>query len=221
MYYISKIENLAIRNRNGAVAYQFKNHRLLVGSATTDVGAGNKIDATLKAADTDNELQRLTRYPTDLLGAVTNCVEMAGQGSLVRLSDGGTALSALICGYTGLFFKAPTISGGTAVPAIAGITYRVEAGTVTYNSIAYGATTTFVTDGTATATSGSGAKFRVWIPKSLDDSNEEQYLTESFKIAQLETGLESPNYFNYNIGGAAPYSSMTSSATNFYGKTQL
>lgn len=214
MRYISEAQNLVLYNQNGKIAYRFKNHELVVGLTTTASGAGNSIDSTLKPSDTDNQLQRI--FSTDLLGATTACAEMCGQGSLTSVAVGGN-LTKLENGYKGIYFEAPVKSGGDTVSPVAGITYKVLSGTITYNSVAYTAPETFVTTGGVTATSGSGAKFALGLPPIKNKSVEEQFLTENFKEKHLLKGNESPDYFNYNIGGAAPYDSMTSSDTDFFG----
>jgi len=215
MRYISQYDTTILQNNTVEAVYRFGPRGILiVGDATCGVGAANVIDADLKSTAGD-QLQRV--YETDLSGALTNCLEMCGLGTLNKTAKGG-ALNVLNCGYRGRFFEAPILTGTESVPNVAGIYYEVLTGTVTYNSVSYSVGEQFVVVSGETATSGTGT-FALTIPPALTKKCDPFY-AEEFKIAQLKEGDESSSYFDWNDGGFEPRDSVNSPDTDFFGWTR-
>ena len=219
MRYITQHSNLVLYRDNGDYAYRFGPQGVLVvGSASTDTGSGNAIDADLNATYPAQQLQRV--YDTDLGGNLTNCLEMCGMGSLVSVDAEGNDLSSLEAGYNRIFFEAPVITpGATTIPAIAGIYYEVLSGTVTYDSVDYTVGQTIVSDGTTTTTSTSDSgTFALMIPPAMVDEVDE-FLDEHYKIKNLKTGNEASDYFNWD-NGFTPRNSAVSTDTDYFGYTE-
>lgn len=221
MRYISHKSNLVLYRNDGNIgrddlsdkAYVFgQNGELIIGSTTTAVGVGNYIDAS-SLTDTTQQLQLL--YPTDCDGNQVTRIEMAGLGTLTGVTKTSGAVSPLIDGYRD-FFEAPTLTGTTAVPATAGIWYLILTGSVTYNSVAYVAGQKFETNGTTTATTGTGT-FRVTIPPELEKTCNNPTATAGvFAYKELYKGNEGTNYWNYG-DGIDPKDSTTSTDADYYG----
>jgi hypothetical protein len=221
MRYITQHSDLILQRNDGkigydsttGVEYRFGIQGILnVGSLTTNIGTGNAIDASLKTDDTES-LQLI--YPTDLLGATTHRIEMAGQGSLTSSDCDGTALPSLQTGYRGFIFEAPVMTGTDTVVGVADIYYRVLSGTVTYRGVVYSAGDEFVTAGGTTATTGSGT-FALTIPPYLDGQCE-KFRTEQFEINALKTGDEPSDFWKFSIGGATPRDSLTCTDADYFG----
>jgi hypothetical protein len=206
MKYKSQHSNLVLYAPDGDAVYKFKQGSLQVGTATGTTGT-NIIDyATI-----------MSQYATDLLGATTHAIEMAGQGTLNGLDDDGTAVTPLAKGYRGCFFKTPPIANGTAIPAVAGIYYRVLSGTCTYNGVAYYPGDIFVTDGSITATSAtSGGYFELEIPPALDHQCE-AFRSCQFEINTLQRGDESSAYWNWDSSGFEPQDSLYTTNADWVG----
>ena len=162
MRYISKHARLALYTTEGNIAHQFNQHVLIVGDPTTDVGAGNFIDPATEYWDKGKLMEV---FPDDLAGTTTAKIEMMGQGDL---SDPlGNAK-----GLRGYFFESPILTATTAsVPAKKDIHYWVSKGTVTYAGITYSAGQVFKTDGSTTATTGTG-EFFIIPPRNYMEVNE-------------------------------------------------
>lgn len=206
MRYISQHGNYVIYTNGGEAKYKFDPQGIL------DLGTGVTIDATL-TTDPADTIARI--YKTDLLGTNTCAVELAGQGSLDGLADGGSALSSLATGLRGQFFKAPFITpGSTTVEATQGVRYRVYADDVTYASVTYKAGEVFVADGTTTTTSGAG-KFSLDIHPSVDEKYDE-FRNENFKAKKLVTGDEYGGKWNF-ANGAPAKSSLVSTDPTYFG----
>lgn len=205
--YITHISNLKLINEKGEVIYNFGlEGELIIGDPTSFTGAANKIDP--------DKIVKI--YETDLLGGTTQIIEIKGQGSLNKKNDAGADLPKLETGYRGKFFKAPPITpGSNTVAAIQGIRYKVLKGTVTYKSVTYKQNDVFVSDGTTTATSGTG-RFALYLPKFLTDECCDDS-TEHFKIKKLMHGDESTAYWFPDEGGFVPRASLTTTDANFYG----
>ena len=224
MRYITHISDLVLFTNDGnigrestsKVAYSFGlNGELIIGSAT-GTGAGYEIDAALKS-DTDDQLQVL--YSTDLDGNTATRLEMCGLGTLTATTKTSGSVSPKSAGYR-LFFEAPDISAGTAVSGTEGVCYLVLSGTVTYNSTSYTAGKKFTTDGSTTATSGTGT-FRLCIPDDLERNCEnETALAGIFANKILYKGDESGDYWNYSESGAEPRDATDSTSSDYYGWTR-
>lgn len=202
MRYISKNPELVLLLTNGKEAFEFKNGVLVVGDPTTATGAGNFIDPakTYTFPESDSTTFTLMEvFPTDLAGATTAKIEMCGQGSLAD------PLGAPI-GLRGYFFEAPVLTGTSAsVPAKKNIEYVVLTGTVTYNGVTYKVGEHFVTDGTVTATTGTGT-FALIFPENTWDVNTKAL----FKERHMITGLEARDYWiPTRDGGYVPRGEFT------------
>lgn len=226
MRYISQHSNLVLYKDNGEIAhswdrstatgtairgteYKFGTDGVLgLGTLTTNSGYGNYIDAASVSWDTDAKLAYI--YDTDLSGATTTKVEMAGQGDLTDPTDG----------YRGIFFEAPTLQSDTAVSSTSGVYYEVISGSVIYDSTTYNRGDQFVTDGSETAVTGTGT-FALAIPPMLAKKCD-AFRTEHFKIKSLATGNESTSYWDYSTGswgGFNPNDSLTSTDSDYFGAT--
>lgn len=226
MRYISHIANLVLLTNGGNIgrdssskrAYSFGLHgELVIGSLTTNSGAGNYIDAGLQS-NTDDQLQLI--YPTDLDGNAVTRLEMAGLGTLTGVTLTSGAVSPLSAGHR-LFFEAPTLtSTSDSVPATAGIWYKVLTGTTIYDGTTYVAGQRFETDGTTTATTGTGT-FRLDIPPELKKTCENKAAVDGvFAYKILYKGNESDSYWEYSEAGAEPKDATDSTATDYYGWTE-
>lgn len=215
MRYITQHANLALYQYNGKVPYRFgPDGVLVVGSLTTDAGAGNYIDADLKS-DIGDQLQRVPgRLDHD--GAALICIDMCGLGSLNSVGSDGTALATLVEGYNGFFFKAPVLSNGTAVPAVAGIYYKVLTGSITYNSVVYVQNEEFATNGSATSTSGTTGTFALTIPPALKNEITD-WVDEAFAQKHLLKGNEPYDYYTQDSDGYVGRDSLTSTDADYYG----
>lgn len=205
MRYISKNPNLTLYSRDGNVKHQFVNGVLTVGSLTTAYPlATNSIVAT-PTSNVGDDLAPVIKDGTDLKGFTTGaCVEIAGQGALTGVTYAsfktGESLTALECGYRGVFFPAPQITpGATTVPATADIWYEVLSGSVTYAGVTYGkkesAGAYFKSDGSTTTTSGSGT-FALTLPPALAGDPADQFRNEAFALTQLGTPDAVTGYWN-------------------------
>jgi len=117
MRYIAPNSTLVLYRNDGKIGINATNQQeylfgyqgvLIVGTANTDVGAGNYIDQGVLSEPSG----LMQKYPTDLLGATTISIEMAGQGSLTGLDNAGAPLTNLTDGYRGIFFEAPPVAIG-------------------------------------------------------------------------------------------------------------
>jgi hypothetical protein len=206
MKYKSQHSNLVLYAPNGNAVYKFKQGSLTVGTATGTTGT-NIIDYT----------SIMSLYATDLLGATTHAIEMAGQGTLNGLDDDGTAVTPLSKGYRGGFFKTPPIAAGQSVPAVASIYYIVTSGIVTYNGVAYYPGDIFVTNGTETTTSATSAGyFELTIPPALDHECE-AFRSCQFEINTLQRGDESSAYWNWDDSGFEPQDSLYTTNADWVG----
>jgi hypothetical protein len=213
MRYISHISNYMIQKNNGDLCYVFgPDGVLLVGSATTASGAGNYIDASANPGDTSLEIN--LPYATDLDGNAVTRLEMAGLGTLTKVTKTSASLTNFVDGYR-LFFEAPILSSG-ATP-VAGAYYKVLSGTVTYNSVAYAQNEEFVGVDQAGNTSGTGT-CALCIPPELKNVCD-PWRTEHFKIKTLKDGTESNEYWNWDTSGFNPMDSLTTSDADFYAFT--
>ena len=212
MRYISKHADAILLKTDGSINkdYNFNpDGVLVVGSLTTDAGAGNAISPT----------GLFVLYPTDLDSNTVTCLEMCGMGSLTKVSGAGSALTNLSDGYRGYFYPAPVLTGTSdAVSGTGGIRYKVLSGTVTYAGTDYGVGEIITTDGSTTATTGTGT-FAVYLPQRLEKAAEE-FLTEEFKIKSLLVGDEPNDYWRYNISGAESRNSLVSTDSDFVGWTR-
>lgn len=181
MRYKSKSLNLALFEKSGVRKHQFYNGVLIVGSPTTNSGAGNYIDAT---AQTDDKKTLMPQYATDLAGATTNKLQMAGLGEI----------SATDLSKERMFVEAPELStGSTAVPATAGLWYEVLRGKVTYKGVEYSAGEMFVTDGSIRAVTGTGKFAITYAPDGCCQNRK-----EAFKMAHLQFGDEVTGYHGWD-----------------------
>lgn len=194
MRYISRNDIDLFRN-DGTIAYQFKYNYL-------DLGSGNIIDASLMTPDS---LSLQLVYPTDLSGATTSRIEMAGQGTLY--------------GEERLFVESPILdlSSGT-LAAINGNWYEVIAGVVSYNNRQYRAGDVFKGIDTNNITDvSSGAE----IAKTYAGDNEDVIDRRGqFWLKHLQHGDEPYDYPVRDAIGYEPRSSLTTTDANYYGWTR-
>jgi hypothetical protein len=144
---------------------------------------------------------------------------MCGLGSLNSNALDGTDLTLLEDGYVGKFFEAPIISNGTAVPAIAGMYYKVLTGSITYNSVVYVQNEEFVTNGTQTSTSGTTGTFALTIPPALKNEITD-FTTEIFAQKHLIKGNEPYDYYTQDSDGYVPRGSLTCADADYFGWTE-
>ena len=194
MRYISRNDIDLFRN-DGTIAYQFKYNYL-------DLGSGNIIDASLMTPDS---LSLQLVYPTDLSGATTSRLEMAGQGTLY--------------GEERLFVESPILgfSSGT-LAAVDGNWYEVIAGVVSYNNRQYRAGDVFKGIDTNNITDvSSGAE----IAKTYAGDNEDVIDRRGqFWLKHLQHGDEPYDYPVRDAIGYEPRSSLTTTDANYYGWTR-
>lgn len=194
MRYISKNDIDLFRN-NGTIAYQFKYNYL-------DLGSGNIIDASLMTPDS---LSLQLVYPTDLRGATTNRLEMAGKGTLYSEER--------------LFVESPILdlSSGT-LAAINGTWYEVIAGIVSYNNKQYRAGDVFKGIDTNNITDVSGG---AEIAKTYAGDNEDVIDRRGqFWLKHLQHGDEPYDYPVRDAIGFEPRSSLTTTDADYYGWTR-
>lgn len=210
--YISHIPNLTLFNRDGTVRAQFVNGVYEIGQLTTNGGLYS-IDPSVQT-DADTSLQ--TPWSTDLLGATTQRIEMAGMGSLTKTNAAGSALTNLEDGYVRTFYYAPVISGGTATSSVVGVWYEVLSGNLTYNSIVYHKGDKFETVTGQTSTSGSTATYALTIPPDLA-KDIDSYRDEYFEQVHLNDPSEATGYWD-PMSGSTTYDSNVSTDTDYFGK---
>ena len=204
MRYITQYDEFALFTEAGEPAYKF--HR-----GVLDLGSGVIIDATLKSG-TDNSLQMV--YNTDLSGVASTAsgfsrLEGAGQGNLLTGASG----------FNRNFFEAPYKTGTDTVPAVRGIRYKVYSGTVTYAGTTYKVNEVFYTDGSTTATTGTGT-FAVEIPDALKQTVD-QHTKPAFEIAHLNSPEDVTGYWGLNDDGFLPNNSLVTTDVNSYFKIQF
>jgi hypothetical protein len=194
MRYISRNDIDLFRN-DGTIAYQFKYNYL-------DLGSGNIIDASLMTPDS---LSLQLVYPTDLSGATTERIEMAGRGTLY--------------GEERLFVESPILdlSSGT-IAAVDGTWYEVIAGIVSYNNKQYRAGDVFKGIDTNNITDvSSGAE----IAKTYAGDNEDVIDRRGqFWLKHLQHGDEPYDYPVRDAIGYEPRSSLTTTDADYYGWTR-
>ena len=213
MRYISHISNYMITKNNGDLCYVFgPDGVLVVGSLTTSTGAGNYIDTAENPSDTSLEIN--LPYATDLDGNAVTRLEMAGLGTLNKVTKTGGALSTFEAGYRN-FFEAPVLSG-TGVAVVNGAYYVVLSGTVLYNGVTYTKGEEFLVITDQSTAGNSLGTFAICIPPCLKRACD-PFRTEHFKIKVLEKGDESNDYWNYDASGFNPMDSLTTTDADFYG----
>lgn len=216
MQYKSQRSNAIIFTNQGKIKAKFYHGKYIIGSLTTATGAGNYIDGAVQS-DTSLNVQRI--YTTDLDGNTASCIEMCGQGTLNGITAAGNTLTTLEEGFRGWFFPCPRLTGTTnSVPAKAGIVYEVVDGTVTYDGTTYSAGEQFTTDGSTTATTGSG-HFELVIPDDLENRYN-GFLTEAFRITHLGQPDEMSGYYTYGQYGYDPVNSETCTDADYIGWTR-
>lgn len=211
MRYISRHADSIIFEDDGSINLDYRfgpNGILAIGSLTTDVGAGNAISVT--------GLQVLE--DTDLDGNTVTCLEMVGMGTLTGVSGAGNTLTHLYDGYRGYFYPSPVMTGTDAVSSIADIRYKVISGTVTYDGTTYKVGEVFTTDGSTTATTGTGT-FALWLPESIEKATDE-FLTEEFKIKSLLVGDEPYDYWSFTTTGVEGRNSLVTTDPDYIGYTR-
>jgi len=215
MRYISKKHGLLLQRNDGKTVSKFRNGYYIKGSVTTKVGAANVIDFSHHAADSTLDVNRV--FDDDLNGAVTNCGEMCGLGSLNGIDETGSgALASVAAGYRGNFFEAPTLTGTTnAVSGNAGVYYIVLTGTVTYDGVEYSVGEQFVTDGSATATTGSGT-FRLTLPPTMINECD-SFIAEKAREMLLKDGLEVNDDWSFQNDGFIPNDSLVCTGDYYVG----
>ncbi len=194
MRYISKNDIDLFRN-NGTIAYQFIYNYL-------DLGSGNVIDASLMTPDS---LSLQLVYPTDLSGATTNRIEMAGQGELY--------------GDERLFVESPILdlSSGT-LAAVDGNWYEVIAGVVSYNNRQYRAGDVFKgIDTNDIVDVSGGAEIALTYAGDNEDVIDRR---GQFWLKHLQHGDEPYDYPVRDAIGYEPRSSLTTTDANYYGWTR-
>lgn len=204
MRYITHIPNLVLYNNDGTVAERFGVDGVLKkGTLTTDAGAGNSIDPT----------NIMKVYETDLDGNTVTTIEIVGQGSLDGLSETGVSVAAGVNPYR-LFFKAPPITGGTAL-SDAVERYIVIDGTVTYNGKTYKAGQIFETESGVTATSGTGT-FAAYLPWALTKEQEDNR-AKLFVEKSLIKSDDAYTDWSWAKGDPEPYDNLASTEGDFMG----
>lgn len=216
MRYITHLSNHILQTKNGELVARFGPQGvLIVGDGTTRTGTANQIDVVLKASTPNDETMRV--FPTDLLGNILISEEMVGMGNLASLNTAGANLSSLEQGYNRNYFEAPIeISTTDAVSAVANVYYEVLTGTTQYpdtSGTIYTKGQVFFTDGTNTATTGSGT-FALTIPPALNIECQ-AFRPEQFKIKNLITGKESTTDWAYN-SAYSPKDNMDVNDPNYF-----
>lgn len=218
MRYISHISNLVLYTKNGAIVDRFDYNGVLVkGDGTTNLGTGNQIDVVLKSSTPNDETMRV--YTTDLLGNSAISEEMCGLGNLASLDLALAGLDSLQQGYNRNYFEAAVLTSTTDVVSdlSANIYYEVLTGTTIYDGTTYTVGQVFYTDGSTTATTGTGT-FALTIPPALNRECQ-AFRPEHFKIKSLLTGNESSADWSY-AEGFAPRDNMTTDDPDYFAYTE-
>lgn len=186
--YISVEGNKVLYSNGGKPLVKFKYHQAVFDDS---------LFAVVTPTSADLQRPHTTIAGTRVaFGSATadQLAEMTGRGVLATASGTGDRFR---------FFESAIVDAGAAtVVATADLTYLVTAGEVTYNGVTYKAGQTFPSDGTTTATSGTG-KLRIWFPATLIDEAA-QYTEEAFRLAHLGQPGDALSYWQYGEFGFEP-----------------
>jgi hypothetical protein len=186
--YISVEGNKVLFSNGGIPLVKFRYHQATFDDAIFEL-----------ATPTSKDIQR----PHQTLAGTRPALSAATSAELAQMTGLGNLATAAGRLDKFRFFESAVVAAGAGtVAAVAGTTYIVVTGAVTYDGVEYQIGETFVANETETATSGTGT-LRIWFPATLLDEPA-QYTAEAFKIVHLGQPTDALSYWEQGEYGFTP-----------------